>query len=300
MASAGSAANAEAAAKFWSNFQHQKQQIKQMASRNQDISQRLRNLDTSLREALIYLPPYDQKQLTRDLDELRALLHKTSVDSSLMVSNGKSKAGFRFKSAVTRPAEPLMPPPAAAIPEANTRDCVADTKDTSYSFAGITGAWVIAELHGTSQTDCELRDITDSIIDLRPISHSLRALNCHRLQNTLVICGPFAGSATVRDTKHSTLILGVRQFRLENSNTVDVFVYCTSHPIIENSSAVRFAPLPTSLVSEMVLGELEKSGLGGLENCFDKVDDFNWLKRMASPNWSLLNTQVDCRTGKDA
>ncbi|KAJ2593686.1 hypothetical protein H4R99_006018 [Coemansia sp. RSA 1722] len=68
---------------------------------------------------------------------------------------------------------------------------------------------------------------------------------------------------------------------------IDVFVYCTSHPIIEKSSLVRFAPFPRSLVSSTVHKELDTSGLGILPNTFDKVDDFNWLKRQASPNWSI-------------
>ncbi|KAJ1807505.1 hypothetical protein LPJ56_004903, partial [Coemansia sp. RSA 2599] len=103
MASAGSAANADAAAKFWGLFQQQKEEIKEMASKDQDITQRLRSLDSSLREAFIYLPAYDQKQFTRDLDELRALLHKrgaASSGSSAAVSSGQSRVGgFRFKSA---------------------------------------------------------------------------------------------------------------------------------------------------------------------------------------------------------
>ncbi|KAJ2878184.1 hypothetical protein H4R27_005921, partial [Coemansia aciculifera] len=133
-------------------------------------------------------------------------------------------------------------------------------------------------------TDCELRDITNSVVDLRPISHSLRALNCHRIQNSIVICGPFAGSVTVRDSNNCVLVLGARQFRLENSQGVDVYLYCTSHPIIEKSSGIRFASYPTELRTPHIEQEFGTSQLGLQPNSFDRVDDFNWLKRQASPN----------------
>ncbi|KAJ2889944.1 hypothetical protein GGI21_006368, partial [Coemansia aciculifera] len=151
--------------------------------------------------------------------------------------------------------------------------------------------WVVADslsLLGSESThgptDCELRDISNCIIDLRPISHSLRALNCHRIQNSVIISGPFAGSVTVRDSSSCALVLGARQFRLENSQSVSVFLYCTSHPIIEKSSGVRFAPYPVELQSSRVEQEFSTSQLALQPNSFDQVDDFNWLKRQASPN----------------
>ncbi|KAJ1719752.1 hypothetical protein LPJ53_005531 [Coemansia erecta] len=304
MASAGSAANAEAASKFWSYFQHQKESIKAMYADNQDISQSVRELDIKLREAFIYLPSYDQKQFTRDLDELRALLHRkgsnTSSATSATGSSGiKSKAGFRFKSAVSRPGSALQKP--AEVPatptESKTAEHATDTS-TSFGFAGVNEHWVTADpqdqVAGT-QTDCELRDIRNSVIDLRPISSSIRALNCHRIENTLIICGPFAGSATVRDSKNCTLVLGVRQFRMENSTDIDVFVHCASHPIIERSLGVRFAPYPSVLRSSdtAAAAEFEASGLGALPNMYESVDDFNWLRRQASPNWSIYKHNGD-------
>ncbi|KAJ1844840.1 hypothetical protein LPJ73_005039 [Coemansia sp. RSA 2703] len=309
MASAGSSANAEAASKFWSYFQQQKETITTMYAANEDISQSVRNLDIKLREAFIYLPPYDQKQFTRDLDELRALLHikrpsMTSTSSTLGPLGSKSNSGFRFKSAVSRPGSVPQKPKEASISitEPTISERVADA-NTSFGFANVVERWVSADLQSQNtgtQTDCELRDIRNSVIDLRLISSSIRALNCHRMENTLIICGPFAGSATVRDSKNCTLVLGVRQFRMENSTDIDVFVHCTSHPIIERSSGVRFASYPSLLKSSKdVALEFEKSGLDALPNMYENVDDFNWLKRQASPNWSLYKRDdKECETAK--
>ncbi|KAJ1931746.1 hypothetical protein FBU59_006608, partial [Linderina macrospora] len=93
MASAGSMANASAAGKFYEHFRAEYSAIKTtLASDKAEATQRLRQLDLALREANIYLPAYDQKHLTNDLEELRALLHK---------QNEAKRFGFKFKKATT-------------------------------------------------------------------------------------------------------------------------------------------------------------------------------------------------------
>ncbi|KAJ2459034.1 hypothetical protein GGF42_001713 [Coemansia sp. RSA 2424] len=300
MASAGSFANANAAARFWDYFQQQKEAINALDANSQsDASQKIRELDSSLREAFIYLPPYDQKRLSKDFDELRV---QHQLQRRQEQQRGASKqSGFKFKSAVAKPNTAL----ATEAKTAATAEQLAgaDSSSTpasqmparpSHRYTDISDSWVVADelmvsenegMH--SPTDCELRDISNSIVDLRPISHSLRALNCHRIQNSIIISGPFAGSVTVRDSNSCTLVLGARQFRLESSQSVSVFLYCTSHPIIERSSDVRFAPYPAELRSPRVEQEFCASQLSLQPNSFDQVDDFNWLKRQASPNWSV-------------
>ncbi|KAJ1895995.1 hypothetical protein LPJ71_006629 [Coemansia sp. S17] len=295
MASAGSAANAAAAAKFWDYFQQQKEAINALAVLSKDdASQKIRDLDSSLREAFIYLPPYDQKRLSKDLDELRGQHHQQRSTSK--------QQGFKFKSAVAKPNNALATASSSVTAAASEQPSSADSDGQasppatgpSHKYTGISDSWVVAdmlsllgEVGTASPTDCELRDITNSVVDLRPISQSLRALNCHRIQNSIVICGPFAGSVTVRDSNNCVLVLGARQFRLENSQGVDVYLYCTSHPIIEKSSGIRFAPYPAELRTPRIEQEFGTSQLGLQPNSFDRVDDFNWLKRQASPNWSI-------------
>ncbi|KAJ2718381.1 hypothetical protein GGI07_005786 [Coemansia sp. Benny D115] len=94
----------------------------------------------------------------------------------------------------------------------------------------------------------------------------------------------------MRDSTNSTLVLGVRQFRLENSKEINVFVHCISRPIIEKSTAVVFAPFPLVLETAQVRKEFEDAKLAGMQNMYDRVDDFNWLRRQASPNWSINDT----------
>lgn len=67
---------------------------------------------------------------------------------------------------------------------------------------------------------------------------------------------------------------------MHDAKNVDVYLLCSSRPIIEDCNGIRFAPLG-------------KEGLGdtweGVErNMWDQVDDFKWLKSEHSPNWSVL------------
>ncbi|KAI8323873.1 hypothetical protein GQ54DRAFT_257481 [Martensiomyces pterosporus] len=310
MASAGSAANANAAAKFWDHFQEQKECIKSMVASNQDASQHVRDLDEALREAFIYLPTYDQKHFIKDLEELRGLLHKR---------NEPKRFGFRFKNASTKPNRDKPAAAPTASPE-NTNSKSADAeagngasvavdqpasstssnKASLYTFADIKNEWVEARpeplcarkagmLAAAEPTDGELRDISDSVLDLRRISGSLRALNCHRIKNSVVICDPFSGSATIRDSQNCIFVMGVRQLRLENSRMVDVYVYCTSHPIIEKSSGVSFSAYPAAVETDETRSAFAHSKLSEMPDLHHMVDDFNWLKRQPSPNWSVHN-----------
>jgi hypothetical protein len=81
------------------------------------------------------------------------------------------------------------------------------------------------------------------------------------------------------------LVLNARQVRMHECVGVTVYLWCGSHPIIEGCSGVRFAPLPD--VYQPAGGQ---EGREGPENQWDQVDDFNWLKAEASPNWERLSS----------
>ncbi|KAJ2854404.1 hypothetical protein GGI22_004507 [Coemansia erecta] len=306
MASAGSNANASAAQQFWDYFHKQKRTIDEKIANSEDVSQMVRGLDLALREALVYLPPYDQKQLSKELESLRLAVQQQGRRAAEGSTCGKAGGGFRFKSAKTTTklavktiqANDGIQFPPTSQPNTGVATAATDNKqanvssinsNSSFVFANLTGERKVVSVPQTAEsddTDCELRDISNSIIDLRQISGSLRALNCHRLRNSIILCGPFAGSATIRDSVNCVLVLGVQQMRLENSTHIDVYLHCSSRPIIERSSAIQFATYPSSL-SPQCTSSANSSGLLALPNMFDNVDDFNWLKRQHSPNWSV-------------
>ncbi|KAJ1958570.1 hypothetical protein GGI12_004695, partial [Dipsacomyces acuminosporus] len=169
MASAGSSANAGAAAKFWTYFQEQKECVKSMAANNQDASQKVRELDIALREAFIYLPAYDQKHFIKDLEELRGLIHKRSEPK---------RFGFRFKTASAPKTTKTKGPEGEnqqldalqGSSSTTSADSAASRSSPSLScvFADVADSWITAELPseqeatGASPTDGELRDVSNS------------------------------------------------------------------------------------------------------------------------------------------
>lgn len=66
---------------------------------------------------------------------------------------------------------------------------------------------------------------------------------------------------------------------MHESKECDVYLHASGRPIIEDCSAVRFAPLP-----DVFLKEADRS----VPNHWHEVDDFKWLRAEASPNWAVL------------
>ncbi|KAJ2771005.1 hypothetical protein IWQ57_002404 [Coemansia nantahalensis] len=271
-------ANASAAGAFWEQFREQSAQIRAAAAAQQDARTQLRELDGALREALIYLPPYDQQKLAGELDALRQLVHASGAPPA-------RAGGFKFRAAgATRaglPSAPRTEPAAAADAgsgSAAATGAVAAT-DASLVLAHIADQWVVAPAGDPARPgDCELRDVRRCVVDLRAASGALRAVNCHNIEDTVVLCGMVGGSVTVRGAARCLVVVGARQLRFESSHHVDAHVFCSSHPVIEKSSAMRFAPCPPRLLA---------GAAGQTPNLVGQVHDFNWLRRQASPNWSL-------------
>lgn len=98
------------------------------------------------------------------------------------------------------------------------------------------------------------------------------------IKHSLVIAGHVAGPAHVTGIEDSIIVVTSRQVRIHECKNVDIYLHCASRPIIEDCSNVRFAPIPGS---QNVTDE-------SIENQWDQVDDFKWLKAEPSPNWTIL------------
>lgn len=106
-------------------------------------------------------------------------------------------------------------------------------------------------------------------------------LAIRNISGSLVIAGRVAGPAHVTGVRDSVLVLNARQVRMHECRNVTVYLWCGSHPIIEDCEGVRVAPLPATF-----LGRGQDNAAGS--NQWDQVDDFGWLKAEPSPNWRRL------------
>ncbi|RDA86360.1 hypothetical protein CP532_4338 [Ophiocordyceps camponoti-leonardi (nom. inval.)] len=105
-------------------------------------------------------------------------------------------------------------------------------------------------------------------------------LSLKSINNSLIVAGRVSGPVHITDVSDSILVVVARQVRIHDCSNVDVYLHCSSHPIIEDCTGMRFAPLPKCYVTEVE---------STTENQWDQVDDFKWLKAGHSPNWTTLS-----------
>ncbi|OPB36679.1 tubulin-specific chaperone c [Trichoderma guizhouense] len=128
-----------------------------------------------------------------------------------------------------------------------------------------------------------LRDLKDCVIDLSiPTAQGapFPGLILKNIDRCLIVAGRVNGPIHINDVSNSTLVVIARQVRIHDCKNVNIYLHCASHPIIEDCTGMRFAPLPSCYQTES-----DKS----TENQWDQVDDFKWLKTTPSPNWTTLS-----------
>ncbi|KAH6955285.1 hypothetical protein FAVG1_05172 [Fusarium avenaceum] len=128
-----------------------------------------------------------------------------------------------------------------------------------------------------------LTDLKSCIIDMSIPTASGAAFPGLAIKNvtkSLIVAGRVNGPVHITGVSDSTIVVVARQVRIHECSNVDIYLHCGSHPIIEDCSGMRFAPLP-----EVYRTEAEEPE----ENQWDQVDDFKWLKAGHSPNWTTLS-----------
>jgi hypothetical protein len=171
------------------------------------------------------------------------------------------------------------------------------SSDTTIAISNQSEAHIILPSSSShASTPCHLVKIEKCVVDLSvPTSSGLpfASLTMKGVRKSLLLCGKVDGPAHVTGVENSVLVLECRQLRMHDCNNVDVYLQCSSRPIIEDCVGVRFAQLPQAYVS--TVGDLtvhadasQQSGQASTQNMWDQVDDFKWLKAEHSPNWSIL------------
>ncbi|KAK2744002.1 hypothetical protein FQN57_004455 [Myotisia sp. PD_48] len=128
-----------------------------------------------------------------------------------------------------------------------------------------------------------ITSIQQSVIDMSKLTangRSFAALTMKSLSKSVVICGHVNGAAHITAVDHSVIVVQCHQFRMHDCKNVDVFLHCSSKPIIEGCSNIRFSSIPPHYV--------EDDAASQNPNMWSEVQDFNWLKSEHSPNWSIL------------
>jgi hypothetical protein len=128
-----------------------------------------------------------------------------------------------------------------------------------------------------------LTDLKGCIIDMSiPTTEgsAFPGLAIKNVSKSLIVGGRVNGAVHITGVSDSTIVVVARQVRIHECSNVDIYLHCGSHPIIEDCSGMRFAPLPAPYRTEAEEPD---------ENQWDQVDDFKWLKAGHSPNWTTLS-----------
>ena len=163
------------------------------------------------------------------------------------------------------PAQPLLPvpPPASAGPQAGSSDSLDPqtaavrrplySASTSVSISHQHSAHIILPSSAThASAPCSLTQLTKCVVDLSVPSSDgapFAGLTVKDVRQCLLVCGNVDGAAHITDVQGSAIVVTSRQFRMHECKDVDVYLSCSSRPIIEDCQGIHFARIPETYVS---------------------------------------------------
>ncbi|CAL5866237.1 uncharacterized protein PFLUO_LOCUS444 [Penicillium psychrofluorescens] len=170
-------------------------------------------------------------------------------------------------------------------PEKKEGPSFAATSVSSVSVDDHYGLHIMLPASGsTSTVPASMTSLRHCVVDMSiPTADGkpYASLTIKGIDESLLICGQVNGPAHITGVEHSVLVVSCRQFRMHNCNDVDVYLSCSSNPIIEDCSNVRFGRIPRAYALDHDRPDHEDR--------WSQVEDFKWIKPEPSPNWSLLD-----------
>ena len=124
---------------------------------------------------------------------------------------------------------------------------------TNVNISGHTGLHIILPSSASRATSSgSLTRLNRCIVDMSvPTANGapFAGLALKNIKESLIIAGHVAGAAHVTTVEDSIIVVASRQVRMHDCKNVDIYLHCSSRPIIENCSNVRFSPIPECHVS---------------------------------------------------
>ncbi|ACO61040.1 predicted protein [Micromonas commoda] len=254
-------------------------------------------IERSVAEASYFLPAYDSRACTAAVDHLK----KTVADATAELLPRK-KFTFSKKKKEATASKPDSEKKetddvAAQLARIGIRTTMMTTtsgtsgpkgskEDEGPGVRNRTGETVVVDA-SSAVGDFELKRLVDCEVYLCNLE-PLDAVRACDLRNTRVYVGPVAGSVLLHGADACEFHLCARQVRIHDAtNGTSFYVRTASGPIIEHSSDVRFAPYAFGYPG--IDEAMEKAGFGGADpGKWREVEDFGWIKQVASPNWRIL------------
>lgn len=126
----------------------------------------------------------------------------------------------------------------------------------------------------TNKTDLSIENLSNCIVILSDIKTT--SLFLKNLKNSVIISKEIAGSLYVESLADCHLTSSSTQLRIHDTKNTYFHSSVSSNAIIEDSSSIKFCKFPFSY-----------------ESVLPKVDDFNWLQKSPSPNFTYCKFDYD-------
>ncbi|KAI7867829.1 tubulin binding cofactor C-domain-containing protein [Spinellus fusiger] len=274
----------DASLHFWNEFKLERQEIEKQMEQSRSLTttqlpnhfntllQRINTLEKNLTKATAFIPPYDERQYTL---QIKALSQALEVDRAKLIPKPK----FSFKSRKAKTENPVIRVQAVPVPAMAVSSFTKTEDEDMLRFSDISHQWLT--LKDLSPSDRKSRDVSLSnlhrcVVSLLDDTLCVSAVHIKNVTECIILCGTVEGSVLLYGFSKSIMVIDCHQFRMHDAENVDILLCVSSHPIIEDSQNVRVGPFKKQ---EKVL------------NYFNQMEDFNWLKKTASPNWRVMEEE---------
>ncbi|KAJ5725891.1 Tubulin binding cofactor C [Penicillium malachiteum] len=144
--------------------------------------------------------------------------------------------------------------------------------------------WYFVCLGSTASVPASITSLRHCIVDMSiPTANGkpYASLTIKNVRQSLLICSRVNGPVHITGVEKSVMVVSCRQFRMHHCTDVDVYLSCSSNPIIEDCSNIRFSRIPKA--------HSLHHDRPDHEDRWSQIEDFKWIKPEPSPNWSLLD-----------
>lgn len=253
----------------------------------ENLALKVSEIEKFLADNSYFLPAYEVRTSQSEIDSLRdqievanvelfpkkkfSFKNKTSKSRQLL---GENKGGI-VRTGLVKEEEPKARQESAYLQNILTQ--------SACGIHDMQNSVLVKDLHDQEDAEYVLHNLVNCRVFLRG---RCRALYIHKLQGCHVYAGPVTGSVLIEEVEDSVLMLASHQIRIHQTKMTDLYLRVRSRPIVEYTSGVRFAPF--AFYYHGIEEDLLASNLAEETGLWENVDDFRWLRAVASPNWSVL------------
>jgi len=254
------------------------------------LLERAKALEDAYTEALHILPKYDVQHYRI---EIKGLVGDIAGKREMLAPRKKFQFKRREPQKTAIHEMPSGSEPVTVPPKTDTDVCVLDMGSCCAGevWDKLQDKTIIRGPGELSGRDVTLQDMQGCRIVLLD---RIGALRCQRLRGCEILVGAVSSSALLYACQQCVVTVASKQLRLHDSEEILLHLHTLSGPVIEHSRRILVAPFDltypaiTEHWSAASLGTPLTDGSAEANAVWAQVQDFNWHKRQASPNWSVL------------